>query len=224
MEIKTLEIAGFYSALKALHLPFSKGSQVDLSGDIIPRAMPDDGCIVCDWYELEFPLSDIHLMNALMRQGDEHAKVLRGINVWAEITAPVYWWAELETYRAGHERLSSQSTMHTDCKGLSGEELQKAKSEIPMGKELKKIDMFSYQTLRRIYIQRKNHRLPEWHTFVDWVRTLPFAEELILVGLEDRKEIEEKAKRFDMIKDVLENAESVNHFTELIKSMFTKEE
>ena len=52
MEIKTLEIAGFYSALKALHLPFSKGSQVDLSGDIIPRAMPDNGCIVCDWYEL----------------------------------------------------------------------------------------------------------------------------------------------------------------------------
>ena len=179
MEIKTLEIAGFYSALKALHLPFSKGSQVDLSGDIIPRAMPDNGCIVCDWYELEFPLSDIHLMNALMRQGDEHAKVLRGINVWAEITAPVYWWAELETYRAGHERLSSQSTMHTDCKGLSGEELRKAKSEIPMGKELKKIDMFSYQTLRRIYIQRKNHRLPEWHTFVDWIKTLPYAKELI---------------------------------------------
>ena len=141
--------------------------------------MPNDGCIVCDWYELEFPLSDIHLMNALMRQGDEHAKVLRGINVWAEITAPVYWWAELETYRAGHERLSSQSTMHTDRKGLSGEELQKAKSENPMGKELKKIDMFSYQTLRRIYIQRKNHRQPEWHTFVDWIKTLPYAKELI---------------------------------------------
>ena len=120
--------------------------------------------------------------------------------------------------------MSSQSTMHTDCKGLSGEELQKAKSEIPMGKELKKIDMFSYQTLRRIYIQRKNHRLPEWHQFIDWVRTLPLAEKLILVGLEDRREIEEKAKRFDMIKDALENAESVNHFTELIKSMFTKEE
>ena len=179
MEIKTLEIAGFYSALNALHLPFSNGSQVDLSVGFIPRALPDNGCIVCDWYELEFPLSDIHLMNALMRQGDEHAKVLRGINVWAEITAPVYWWAELETYRAGHERLSSQSTMHTDCKGLSGEELQKAKSEIPMGKELKKIDMFSYQTLRRIYIQRKNHRLPEWHTFVDWIKTLPYAKELI---------------------------------------------
>ena len=38
--------------------------------------------------------------------------------------------------------------------------------------------------LRRIIAQRHNHRLPEWHTFIDWIRTLPFAEELILVGLE----------------------------------------
>ena len=92
-------------------------------------------------------------------------------------------WAEIETYRAGHERLCSESTMHIDCKGLQGEELQKAKSEIPMGKELTKIDMFSYQALRNICRQRANHRLPEWHEFIDWVHTLPLAEELIFVGL-----------------------------------------
>ena len=124
----------------------------------------------------------------------------------------------------GHERLASESTMHIDCRGLSGSELQEAKSAIPMGKELTKVDMFSYQALRKMVMQRHDHRLPEWHQFVDWVRTLPFAEELILVDLEDRRVIEEKAKRFDMIMDALENAESVNHFTELIKSMFTKEE
>ena len=127
---------------------------------------------------------DLQLMTTLVKRGDEHAKVVRGINVWAKITAPVYWWAEEETYRAGHERLASESTMHIDCKGLSGKELQEAKAAIPMGKELTKVDMFSYQTLRRIVAQRHNHRLPEWHTFVDWVRTLPFAEELILVGFE----------------------------------------
>lgn len=97
-----------------------------------------------------------------------------------ESTAPVYFWAELETYRAGHERLSSESTMHTDCRGLSGEELVKAKSEMQMGKMLKKVDFFSYQCLRNIVKQRHDHRLPEWHAFVDWVKTLPFAEELIL--------------------------------------------
>ena len=127
---------------------------------------------------------DLTLMQTLVKRGDEHAKVVRGIMVWAKITAPVFFWIEAETYRAGHERLASESTMHIDCKGLSGKELQEAKAAIPMGKELTKVDMFSYQCLRNIVRQRHDHRLPEWHQFIDWVRTLPFAEELILVGLE----------------------------------------
>ena len=69
--------------------------------------------------------------------------------------------------------------MHTDCKGLTGGELVKVKSEIPMGKELKKIDYFSYQCLRNIVHQRAEHRLPEWHQFIEWVKSLPLAEELI---------------------------------------------
>ena len=133
---------------------------------------------------------DLSLMTTLVKRGDEHAKVVRGINVWAKITAPVYWWAEEETYRAGHERLASESTMHIDCRGLSGKELQEAKAAIPMGKELTKVDMFSYQTLRRIVAQRHNHRLPEWHQFIDWIKTLPFAQELIMDGL-DIKEKED---------------------------------
>ena len=104
--------------------------------------------------------------------------------MWAKITAPVYWWCEEETYRMGHERLASESTMHVDCRGLTGQELQEAKAAIPMGKELTKVDMFSYQTLRRIVVQRHNHRLPEWHQFITWIKTLPLAEELIFVGLE----------------------------------------
>ena len=71
---------------------------------------------------------DLSLMTTLVKRGDEHAKVVRGINVWAKITAPVFFWTEAETYRAGHERLASESTMHIDCKGLSGKELQEAKA------------------------------------------------------------------------------------------------
>ena len=127
---------------------------------------------------------DLTLMQTLVKRGDEHAKVVRGINVWAKITAPVYWWCEEETYRMGHERLASESTMHIDVRGLSGEELQRAKAAIPMGKELTKVDMFSYQALRNIAKQRWNHRLPEWHVFVDWIRTLPLSDELIFTGLE----------------------------------------
>ena len=200
MKIETIEIAGFAGALAALRLPFGKevrsriehfcdtsldftDMDVEKAEDTYKVTMTGHPRFTSNTHIAIEP-KDLSLMTTLVKRGDEHAKVVRGINVWAKITAPVYWWAEEETYRAGHERLASESTMHIDCKGLSGKELQEAKAAIPMGKELTKVDMFSYQTLRRIVAQRHNHRLPEWHTFIDWVRTLPFAEELILVGLE----------------------------------------
>ena len=71
--------------------------------------------------------------------------------------------------------------MNKECKGLTGEELQKVKGEIPLSREITKVDYFSYQTLRRIYYQRRNHRLPEFGQFCDWIETLPFAQDLILV-------------------------------------------
>lgn len=37
----------------------------------------------------------------------------------------------------------------------------------------------NYQTLRRIYFARRNHRLDEWHSFCDWIKTLDYGEELI---------------------------------------------
>ena len=44
----------------------------------------------------------------------------------------------------------------------------------------------SYANLRNIYFQRRNHKLKEWHQFCDWVATLPYAKELIM--LEDTNE------------------------------------
>lgn len=229
MKIETIEIAGLAGALTALRLPFGKELRSDINIKTDPfiaiNNITKEKTNYLAWHgHINIHNKDLALMTTLVKRGDEHAKVVRGIMVWARIKAPVYFTRELETYRAGRERLSSSSTMHQECQGLSGEELQRAKAELSMGTEQDFVDVYSYQTLRRIVAQRHNHRLPEWHEFVDWVRTLPFAEELILVDLEDRRVIEEKAKRFDMIMDALKNAESVNHFTELIKSMFTKEE
>ena len=200
MKIETIEVAGFAGALTALRLPFGKEvrskienycethldftdmavEQTEDTYEVTMKGLPK---FTSNTYITIAP-KDLTLMQTLVKRGDEHAKVVRGINVWAKITAPVYFWAEAECYRAGHERLASESTMHIDCRGLTGQELQRAKAQIPMGKELTKVDMFSYQTLRRIVVQRHNHRLPEWHLFVDWIKTLPLSQELILDGLE----------------------------------------
>lgn len=183
IKIKTLEIAGLASVLQALRLPFGK--------DCRSNTKYKDY-----WAEGKFPYfessssveideKDLKLLSTLVKRGTEHAKTLRGLIVYAEIEAPIYLLRELETYRIGRERLSCNSTMHQQCKGLTGEELVKAKSEMPMGIMQKTVDMFSYQCIRNIVKQREGHRLPEWKTFIDWAHTLPYAKELIFVGLKN---------------------------------------
>lgn len=177
MKIETLEIAGLRSALEALRLPYDLEPRSDLGSEINLIG----GSRLIYGAAVDVDVRDLKLMNTLIKRGDEHAKVLRGVLVWTKITAPIYWWWDLETYTVGHQRLLSGSTMNKECKGLTGEELQKAKGEILFGREITKVDYFSYQTLRRIYYQRRTHRLPEFHQFCDWIETLPFAQELILV-------------------------------------------
>jgi hypothetical protein len=186
IEIKTIEIAGMASVLQALRLPFGKEcrSECNWTGTInedyqTPMFQTESSCFISE--------KDLALLSTLVKRGTEHSKAIRGLMVYAEIDAPIYFYRELETYRIGRERLSCNSTMHQQCKGLSGDELVKAKAEMPMGTMQKTVDMFSYQCLRNIVKQREGHRLPEWKVFIDWVKSLPFANELILAGLDKEK-------------------------------------
>lgn len=177
IKIELLEFAGLASVMQALRLPFGKAARSYVESEAAyslarkefitrTKVVPHD--------------NDVQLLETLVKNGDEHAKVLRGMVVYLAITAPIWFYRELETYRVGRERLSSESTMHIECKGLSGEELEIAKDKIEMGHIQRTVDMYSYQTLRRIYFQRRNHRLPMWHDFCSFIETLPFAKEFIL--------------------------------------------
>lgn len=190
LDVKTIEVAGFLSAVEALRLPFGKEcrSQTNYDDSWVEEIVPNFQSDV----RVFFDERDLTLMSTLIKRGDEHAKVLRGIIAYAEINAPRFWWVEMDTYRIGSERLSSESTMHIQGRGMSTEELVKMKSELTEGTMQKRVQYFSYQALRRIYQQRRNHRLPHWHIFCDWIKTLPFANELILVGLDDSDGKEDK--------------------------------
>lgn len=182
-KVKFIEVAGFVPALSALRLPFGKKcrSEGNSSFDKIDNVVNIRENFTVDD-------NDRKLLSTLVKRGDEHAKVLRGVQVWLEIDAPRFLWQELDTYRIGVEKLSSESTMHIQGKGLSEDELVAMKSALPEGTMQKRIVMFSYQALRRIWIQRHNHRLPHWRAFCEFIKTLPFAEEFILAGLNEEKE------------------------------------
>ena len=184
--VKTLEVAGLVGALTALRLPFGKEprSEFVLQSSYPKEVFGTDGVSIPYRDYIKVDYKDIKLISTLVKRGDEHSKVLRGVMVWCEINAPRYWWVEMDTYRVGAERLSSESTMHIEGKGMPEEELVKMKEELPEGHMQKRVWMFSYQTLRRIYFQRKDHRLPQWRTFCEWIETLPFAEEFITIEKE----------------------------------------
>lgn len=179
-EITTLEISGFMSVFRALRLPFGKECRSEIFANYVGWVNESDIKNIYTEYGITIHEKDLALLSNLVKSGDEHAKVVRGMIVYAEINAPRYMWQEIDTYKIGAERLSSESTMHIQGKGLSTEELVEMKNELKEGTMQKRIEYFSYQTLRRIYHQRYNHRLPHWHIFCDWIKTLPFAEELIL--------------------------------------------
>lgn len=67
-----------------------------------------------DWNKCEYHIgeNDLALMKRLSKAGSDHAKFLRMINVTCDITAPLYWWKEYDTYKVGTVA-NSCSTMHT---------------------------------------------------------------------------------------------------------------
>lgn len=56
--------------------------------------------------------NDFTLMKQLVSAGSDHSKFMRMITVTCDITAPMYWWKEMDTYKVGTVR-NSCSTMHT---------------------------------------------------------------------------------------------------------------
>lgn len=179
MQISTIEIAGFVAAFKALRLPYKLEQRSILyfthsfSDNLYTKF---DSTAICTFSD-----KDIALLQSLIKKGDSHGKVNRGIEVWVEITMPIYFMIEFDTYRIGCDTLSTSSTMLTDLKQLQGEELQQAKGKIKGDYEYTRIFKVTYQTLRNIWLDRENHRLPEWQQFIEYIKTLPLANELILV-------------------------------------------
>ena len=170
IDIKLIELAGFVSALQALRLPYGLEHRSMALFD-----MYDGYGVFSLRTQTELNDKDEDLLRSLIKRGDEHAKVVRGIVAYIEINAPRMWWTEFVTYRIGCETLASESTMHIQGKGLNEEELVEMKSELKEGTMQKRIVMLSYQTLRRIYKQRRNHRLPHWREFCSWIETLPYS-------------------------------------------------
>ena len=161
--------------------------------------------------------NDLGLAQRLRRAGSDHRKYVRQIFVSVDITAPLYWWKEFDTYKVATVA-NSTSTMHKihakpfDLDDFSHDhmtpstlafmqtivdELEKIRLKymeegknkedwydmiqlLPSSYNQMRTVTMNYETLINIFFARRYHKLAEWHTFCDWIKTLPYAEEIII--------------------------------------------
>ena len=240
LKIENTEVVGFEAAIRGMRNPMNSWEKSDscTKGFVWCNEFcgkPIDGC------DKESGLylgpNDHDLMMRLRNAGTDHRKFMRMIVVYLDITAPLYWWKEFDTYKVSTVA-NSCSTMHKiadkefDVNDFSHEHIEELHGDeynmsydwllrtadilnyyrkkyhiaseklstditdaerkhtlaqqklfwwqmiqlLPSSYNQKRTVMLNYEVLANMYKSRRNHKLDEWHTFCDWIETLPYSE------------------------------------------------
>lgn len=215
IKIENTEVYGFESAIRGMRNPMNSWDK----SDSFHNCKVSDECIRnCGlWCSEAIGDNDLKLMKNLVKAGSDHAKFMRMITVTCDITAPLYFYKEWDTYKVGTVR-NSCSTMHKiaskeftlddfSCEHLWDTASMNLKDTIdvlntfrnafnhpnangkykkdcwwqmiqllPSSYNQRSTVQLNYAVLRNMYHARKNHKLDEWHTFCEWVESLPYSE------------------------------------------------
>lgn len=109
IRIENTEVYGWEAAIRGMRNPLNSW---DRSDSVFDFDVYDEGSgNVLEHVEAKVGPNDHDLMMRLAKAGSEHAKYRRMVNVTCDITAPLYWWKEFDTYKVGTVA-NSCSTMH----------------------------------------------------------------------------------------------------------------
>ena len=208
IKIENVGVYGFEAAIRGMRNPMNSWDRSDSDCKTIIR---DNGKYVEDF----IGDNDLKLMRQLAKSGPVHAKYRRMITVTCDITAPMFWWAEFDTYKVGTVR-NSCSKMHKihskellnedfSCEGCREigswatlcfvtvqntcnklrEKYNETKDKkywralielLPESYNQRATVQLNYEVLAGMYYWRKDHKLDEWHTFCEWVGSLPYSQ------------------------------------------------
>lgn len=177
MRVRLMKEFGYEEALFGIGLSYGK-----VSG----YATPEEAMRHDEWSRL----CELAPQLALYGCGG-HDKFLRQIGVILDITAPLYWWKQMDTYKVSTVA-QSESTMHTLMKKpvtkycfesrhvpdyyvnfledlRQDGNFDKLNACLPQSWLQRRIWTGNYAVLKNIILQRDNHKLPEWKFFLDAV-------------------------------------------------------
>ena len=223
LKIENTEVVGWEAAIRGMRNPMNSWEKSDsvkcYANANCPGICKNNVSGIC------IGPNDLDLMTRLRNAGTDHRKFMRMITVYLDITAPLYWWKEFDTYKVGTVA-NSCSTMHKihakefTLEDFSIEHLNDDRSAevsnlewfeylimhlnrdrrkfietkdkqywwqmiqlLPSSYNQKRTVMLNYEVLANIYKSRRNHKLDEWHTFCDWIESLPYSE--LIIGKTD---------------------------------------
>ena len=223
LKIENTEVIGWEAAIRGMRNPKNSWKKSDSEWYPIGIPTTNPAAINDKYLSQKYCLgdNDLGLMTRLRNAGTDHRKFMRMIAVYLDITAPLYWWKEFDTYKVGTVA-NSCSTMHKiaakefTLDDFSHEHLGYScctENEfdnpmntleqviivlngcrdkyiatnnkfwwwqliqlLPSSYNQRRTIMLNYEVLANIYKSRRNHKLDEWHTFCDWIETLPYSE------------------------------------------------
>ena len=218
LKIENTEVMGWEHAIRGMRNPKNSWEKSDSFWNYIP----------CGDYNYDFHIgpNDHSLMMTLRNAGTDHRKFMRMVTVYLDITAPLYFWKEFDTYKIG-TIANSCSTMHKiaakrfEREDFSIEHLENCDEQhwmvcmdniisalnvarekyletkdkkywwqmiqlLPTSYNQKRTVMLNYEVLANIYKSRKDHKLDEWHTFCDWIKSLPYSELITGQSIEEK--------------------------------------
>lgn len=203
IKLERTSVMNFENAMRGARNPLNSWARMDSAYD-------EDGTYVLG-------PNDLGLAKRLRNAGSgDHRKYLRQIFVSVDITAPLYWWKEYDTYKVGtvanststmhkihskpfelddfsHDYMTPETLAYMETVVAYMEQIRlrfietKNKEDwydmiqlLPTSYNQMRTCTMDYENLINMYFARRNHKLAEWHTFCDWIESLPYAKELIL--------------------------------------------
>ena len=138
IKLENIEVFGWEAAIRGARNPMNSWHRID-----------------SDFKKLKLGSNDYKLMKQLCIAGKDHRKYMRMINVYIDITAPLYWWKEFDTYKVGTVA-NSCSTMHKiHAKDFTLEDFSR-EHLLPFAEQDLKIIINSLNKYRDKYLETKD--------------------------------------------------------------------
>ena len=119
IKIENVEVTGWEAAIRGMRNPMNSWEKSDSGVCATHGPAHCADCVYTDCHADDVEIgtkyilgsNDLDLMTRLRNAGTDHRKFMRMITVYVDITAPLYWWKEFDTYKVGTVA-NSCSTMH----------------------------------------------------------------------------------------------------------------